>query len=489
MGAFLEQIASAGVLAGTAAEPRKSKPLLHIIHQIAGLAGTVGFPTVSERAIALEQVLTARFDINVEAGWIQACLNMLIPAFDDDRHHPPQWAGAAAPSGAIKVLIAEDDPIQQTVIAAWLAQAGYASVVVASGDQVLRVARLERPGLILLDIDLPVVDGYQVFWDLKASIEVATIPVMLMTTSTGVDTRLTNVAVGADDCLQKPLEQRELLMRIRRLLNRAAAAVPQPTVLAYDAFQTAAEALLKTGGAAIAMVHIPSQQQDAALASFVGDLRKRDLVGRYDADHFVLAMPELNPAVACVRLRDTISGLRGWARAGLIAGVASAAAAERRLAPLVADARQALAEVRQGSEVAAVKIDRVQGRKGRRPTVILADDDLQIVHIVATRMRAAGYHTVLAYDGQQALDAVRTYKADLLVIDLTMPNMSGFDVLERLRQSEARPMTIVLSGHRQSDDVRRASTLGANDYILKPFDPDDLMARVARLIDAEKANR
>jgi DNA-binding response OmpR family regulator len=136
-----------------------------------------------------------------------------------------------------------------------------------------------------------------------------------------------------------------------------------------------------------------------------------------------------------------------------------------------------------------VKIDRVHGRKGRRPTVVLADDDLQIVQIVATRMRAAGYHTVLAYDGQQALDAVRTHRADLLVIDLTMPHMSGFDVLERLRQNEAGPMTIVLSGHRQSDDVRRASTLGANDYILKPFDPDDLMARVARLLDAEKANR
>jgi two-component system cell cycle response regulator len=485
---FPEQVVSAGVLAAAAADPRTSKPLFHTIHQIAGLAGTVGFPTVSKRAMELEQLLATRSDIIVEPGWVQARLDTFFPAFADDRESPPQWASVPAPSRACKVLIAEDDPIQQQVMAAWLAQAGYATVTVASGDQVLRVARLERPRLILLDIDLPVVDGYQVFWDLRASSDVAATPVMLMSARVGADNRLTGLAVGADDYLEKPLEQRELLIRMNRLLNPTVSSVTRSSVLTYDAFHAATGDHLRTRTAAIAMIRLPAQRQEDVVAAFVGDLRKCDFVGRYDPDHLVVAMPDLEPGAACTRLRDMIGRLRAWAPAGLTAGVAlESATGEHGIAQSIADAQMALAEARAGNLTAAVRTDRTPGRSGRRPTVILADDDLQTVDIVAPRMRAAGYHTVLAFDGQQALDAVRVHKADLLVIDLTMPKLSGFDVLERLRHSAPRPITIVLSGHRQSDDVSRATMLGASDYILKPFDPDDLMARVARQLGTAKA--
>ena len=199
-------------------------------------------------------------------------------------------------------------------------------------------------------------------------------------------------------------------------------------------------------------------------------------------------MPDLEPAAACMRLRDTIARLRAWAPVGLTAGVALASiTGEYRIAPLIAEAQLALAEARQTNEMAAVKIERGHGRAGRRPTVVLADDDPEIVHIVALRMRTAGYRTVLALDGQQALDAVRAHKADLLVIDLTMPKLTGFEVLERLRQNAVRPIVMVLSGLRQSEDVSRATMLGASDYILKPFDPDDVMARVTRQLGTPKA--
>jgi CheY-like chemotaxis protein len=246
--------------------------------------------------------------------------------------------------------------------------------------------------------------------------------------------------------------------------------------------------VLQTGEAAIVVVRLPTQRRDDVLASFIRESRKCDLVGRYDPDHLVLAMPGLEPALACVRLRETIARLGAWAPAGLTAGIAPASTAGDHWLPArIVEAQAALARARIANEPAAMTIDRVHAGAGRRPTVVLADEDPQIVSIVAPRMRAAGYHTLLAFDGQQALDAVRAHKADLLVIDLAMPKVSGFAVLERLRRSPVRPITMVLSGHRQSNDVSRANILGASDYILKPFDPDDLMARVARQLATPRA--
>jgi DNA-binding response OmpR family regulator len=486
--AFPGQITFAGVLAAAAADPRQSKPLIHLVHQMAGLAGTVGFPAVSKLVIALEQRLSDRSHSVSEAFWIQPVLDAILPAFDDDLLNPPDWADAPAVRRAAKVLIAEADPLQQTAIAAWLAHAGYTTVIVASGDQVLRVTRQEQPGLVLLDIDLPVADGYRVFWDLKASPDVAAIPVMFMSARVGVDNRLTGLAMGADDYLEKPLDPRELLLRMSRVLNRAVSGVPRSALLAYDAFQLAAERLLQTGDAAIVVVRLPPQRLDDVRAAFLSEARKCDLVGRYDADHLVLAMPDLEPALACVRVRETIARLGAWAPAGLTAGVASASTGgDRRLVARVVEAQSALARARMANVTTAMKADRIHAGTGRPPTVVFADEDPQIISIVAPRMRAAGYHTVLAFDGQQALDAVRTHKADLLVIDLAMPKVSGFAVLERLRRNPVRPITMVLSGDRQSDDVGRATMLGACDYILKPFEPDDLMARVARQLAASKA--
>lgn len=486
--AFPGQITSAGVLAAAAADPRQSKPLLHIVHQMAGVAGTVGFPEVSKLAIALAHRLSERSGTLSEAFWIQPVLDAILSAFAGDLLNPPDWADAPAPPRAAKVLIAAADPVQQTTMAAWLAQSGYTTVAVSTGDQVLRVTRLEQPGLVLLDVDLPVADGYQVFWDLKASCDLAAIPVVFMSAHAGVDNRLTGLAMGADDYLEKPPDPRELLLRIGRVLNRAVSGLPRSAVVPYDTFEIAAERLMQTGEAAIVVVRLPTQRRDDVLASFIGESRKCDLIGRYDPDHLVLAMPGLEPALACVRMRETIARLGAWAPAGLTAGVASASAAgDHRLAARIVEAQAALAKARIANEPAAMKADRVQTGASRRPTVVLADEDPQIISIVAPRLRAAGYHTVLAFDGQQALDAVRAHKADLLVIDLAMPKVSGFAVLERLRRNPVRPITMVLSGHRQSDDVGRANILGASDYILKPFDPDDLMARVARQMSASRA--
>jgi len=90
---------------------------------------------------------------------------------------------------------------------------------------------------------------------------------------------------------------------------------------------------------------------------------------------------------------------------------------------------------------------------------------------------------VLTFDGSRTLEEVRAQRPDVLVLDLMMPRMTGFDVLAGLRDmGEARPRVIVLSARGREEDVIRAFTLGADDFMSKPFNPQELLARIARLV-------
>ena len=90
---------------------------------------------------------------------------------------------------------------------------------------------------------------------------------------------------------------------------------------------------------------------------------------------------------------------------------------------------------------------------------------------------------MLAFDGQQALHQVESAAPALIVLELTLPKRSGFDVLARLKElPDARPRVVVVSSRSREEDVMRAFELGADDYLTKPFNPQELLARVGRLL-------
>jgi len=116
-------------------------------------------------------------------------------------------------------------------------------------------------------------------------------------------------------------------------------------------------------------------------------------------------------------------------------------------------------------------------------TIVVADDDAITARLVEATLQAAGFHLIVTPNGQAALRAVISAKPWVLILDLGMPGMSGFEVLERLNTltSLPRPKVLVMSAGREVDDVQRALGLGADGYLAKPFKPQDLIARVNRL--------
>jgi DNA-binding response OmpR family regulator len=119
-----------------------------------------------------------------------------------------------------------------------------------------------------------------------------------------------------------------------------------------------------------------------------------------------------------------------------------------------------------------------------RPVVLAADDDEDILELIAFRLEHSGYTVLQARDGEEALDLARTLRPDLAVLDVMMPKIDGFEVTRRLRQDDSttRMPIILLTARTQEADVQRGFDAGADDYIRKPFSPQELRARVQAIL-------
>jgi two-component system KDP operon response regulator KdpE len=112
--------------------------------------------------------------------------------------------------------------------------------------------------------------------------------------------------------------------------------------------------------------------------------------------------------------------------------------------------------------------------------VLIADDDTQLVRALSVTLAARGYEVVTAKDGRAAIDAVITERPDLVLLDLGMPRLDGIGVLEGIRGWSQVPV-LVLSGRTDSSDKVDALDAGADDYVTKPFQMDELLARLRAL--------
>ncbi len=112
--------------------------------------------------------------------------------------------------------------------------------------------------------------------------------------------------------------------------------------------------------------------------------------------------------------------------------------------------------------------------------ILVVDDDVDTVELLVKRLRAEGYDTSGAYDGEQALQAVRQYEPDLIILDIKMPGIDGYEVCRRLKGSEETKVIpiIMLTVKSKVPDKVRGLDIGADDYIPKPFDYRELSRRV-----------
>lgn len=116
-----------------------------------------------------------------------------------------------------------------------------------------------------------------------------------------------------------------------------------------------------------------------------------------------------------------------------------------------------------------------------KPAVLIVDDEEKIVDVVAAYLRSAGYEALCAYDGEEALSLFENASPDLVILDLMLPGLSGSAVCEAIRKRSRVPI-IMLTAKVEEADIISGLQGGADDYVLKPFSPRQLMARVEAVL-------
>ena len=479
-------------------EPEESlTSLRRLARSLARTADDLDLPDVARRA----REARAKPDAELWAA-ARALLDFLAaqapPTTEDEDRH---------------VLLVEDDRVLATTALAYLSAEGRLLHHAATAEEAEQLMAAYPIDLVILDLILPDRDGRDLLLQLREDPKTASVPVIVLSAKAAKSTRSECLAVGASEFLEKPADPKLLRSAVSLLLSdhvRDRDAREDPTTgISSRAGLTEAFGLLRSrtgkveGPLAVAVLSVSPFERivheqgreagDGLVRTLAGHLSlalaSRDELGRWSEAQLVALMPGTSPPAARARLEQ---GLNSWAahalpdrhqRPGIelsfAAGIAVAeSGADLREAVFAAE-QAALPARREGNRFTITAAAREQGRPLR---VLLVEDDRVTATLIQHRLVREGFDVMDFLNGEDAFLWASKGSFDLAILDVKVPGMDGFEILERLRADprHADVPVIMLTGLGSEADVVRGLELGANDYMLKPFSPAELLARVRR---------
>lgn len=125
---------------------------------------------------------------------------------------------------------------------------------------------------------------------------------------------------------------------------------------------------------------------------------------------------------------------------------------------------------------------RNMGKVESEARVLVVDDEAHLAELVATTLRFEGFATETALTGREALEKIERFEPHLVILDVTLPDLDGFDIQSRLRQDGTKVAVLFLTARDDTQDKVRGLTLGADDYVTKPFSLEELLARIRAIL-------
>ncbi len=111
--------------------------------------------------------------------------------------------------------------------------------------------------------------------------------------------------------------------------------------------------------------------------------------------------------------------------------------------------------------------------------ILLVDDERAILKVIEIKLKISGFDVITAADGQKALDLIKTDAPDIMLLDVIMPGIDGFQTLEKLRTFSEMPVIVVSA---RPENAQKALSLGANDFLAKPLDVNEMVKRIEKLL-------
>ena len=114
--------------------------------------------------------------------------------------------------------------------------------------------------------------------------------------------------------------------------------------------------------------------------------------------------------------------------------------------------------------------------------ILLIDDEANLIDPIAFNLKQKGYDTITTYDGKTGLEALRKDQPDLVLLDWTLPDIQGVEILKQIREEQDFTPVIMLTGRTAKEDIIEGLTAGADDYVTKPFTWEELLARISSVL-------
>lgn len=119
-------------------------------------------------------------------------------------------------------------------------------------------------------------------------------------------------------------------------------------------------------------------------------------------------------------------------------------------------------------------------------SILIVDDDINLCTVLSEELKAVGYETSYLSDGEEAAKVLTNWKGDLLLLDLMMPGIDGFDLLQKIKNHHnSHPKVIVLTAYADVKSAIESARLGATDFISKPYDFDELLITIRKVLQSD----
>jgi len=435
------------------------------------------------------------------------------------------------PKRSSHVLLASQQPAQVERIRYYLARGGFQTTISSYAEAEHQLTSA-MPDAAIIAAGPDYSESLSACYGLRLSAGAA-FPILMISSQDRELQPEHDVWRCADDYLLEPLDAETLLVRLSVLLKRKQAQAARPDlddqnsqpVTEVDEFlrltEVARADLARGGIGALALVGITESTSPSADR----DLLQSDESDQRAATHLRLNlaqlsrffMPRLRPAPGrssplapygsfsllvyqvrddAVEFADRLSAWQGeyraWGPGNLVAGVAAFPEHATNILDLIGLADEALVQARSQGQVVCYQPIPQAAPVANQPQLLIVDDSQEQVEMLDLLVKQEGYRTLRAYNGEQALDVLSHQQPDLLLLDLAMPRLNGFDVMHRLRDRNGgrlEPPVIMVTANDCEESVLRGFELGARDYIIKPYHPRELLSRIQSILTIPTTTR
>ena len=397
----------------------------------------------------------------------------------------PEPSSAEAAPASRRALVVEGNPLHRKVLVRTLEKSGFEVDALESGDEAVESFQRCPYGMVLVDCDTPEINGFRTAAAMRMiEGDARHTPIVGLTGNAGQSHRRERKAAGIDNYLLKPFRHdRVQALLMQYAPTRDLRAVPQLQSLDKDRVRELKELTADDPALLAELIDLFLTDAPKLMDQMRRATEDEDAPALRRAAH---TMKGSSGQMGALRIQDICATIETLAETGSLVGV------EPLLTELSLAFARSVSELRslgngaltvgdaapEKTEAAVPPKETAQSNE-----VLLAEDDMLIGRFLSSSLNAAGFHVTHVRDGKAALDAVHAKNFGAVILDINMPEVDGYQVLSEIRTlvGQTTPVAIISSRH-QEQDILRAFDLGVDDYLTKPFNPSEVVARIRRLV-------